>query len=389
MKNLLVLFCLLCCTKLSAAVPEPPGADSAFCAILEDWELQQGLITAHFFPLEKEIDGKLADADAILAEVENGAAVEDRHIRALLQRNRLQESRRAVAENKVLELTRARFKKGLEIIKLIYEKTLSLDHHFTSLKTYNSVAALCNPNNFPEFQKNREVLEERLKKKSGFRMPQIMLSNPFLSAAYTVAASLFSGDSNTGQSEKEMETVSCILDFTVRMNADLNTIYYETEFLKESNRALKDECKALFADFTKPVGYFTPLDICRKEDDWETLYQDLDKFIAEATALVAQNNDASLRKASKMRADLEFQLDRLLVFINNYGSFVAQGEKYYQKFQIIISNYANEQVCATALPVQFAELKTDISNTISKFSESYNLAEIRGSKLKDLVYGEP
>lgn len=385
MKNLLVLCCFLIAPPLFAA----KDIDSTLCTILSHWESERQVINTLYISNEQQVMQELATAEAVLLEVEAGAAVESRHFRAMLQRDRLQQEKRLLEENKILELTRARFRKGLEIIKLIYEKTLSLEHHFASLKTYNSVAALSNPNSFPDFQKSRELLEERLKKKTGFRLPQIMQTNPFLSAAYTLAASLMNNDNESAQRDKEMEKISCILDFTVRMNADLNTIYYETEFLKESNRTLKEDCKSLFTDFTKPVGYLTPLDICRREDDWETLYAALDQYILEATALVGKTDDASMRKASKMRADLEFQLDRLLVFINNYGTFVAQGEKYYQKFQIIISNYSNEEICATSLPVQFAELKSDISNTIEKFSESYNLAEIRGSRLKDLVYGEP
>ncbi|MBL7776031.1 MAG: hypothetical protein JNK89_08515 [Saprospiraceae bacterium] len=385
MKNFLLFLCLLIAHSLAAI----PPVDSSLNILLYRWELEKQTIRTDFAWQEAVWQINWDRADATLRELESGAPLASRHIQAMLQRDRLLLQRRVLEENKILEMTRARFRKGLEIIKLIYEKTLSLEHHFSSLKTYNSVAALSNPNSFPEFQKSREMLEERLKKKTGFRLPQIMQSNPFLSAAYTVAASLLSSASDGAQKDKEMEKISCILDFTVRMNADLNTIYYETEFLKESNRTLKEECKSLFSDFTKPVGYLTPLDICRKEDDWETLYAALDKYIAEATALALKTDDASVRRASKMRADLEFQLDRLLVFINNYGTFVAQGEKYYQKFQIIISNYSNETVCAAVLPVQFAELKSDISHTIEKFSESYNLAEIRGSRLKDLVYGEP
>lgn len=363
-------------------------ADSALFQILDTWEFEQQSIACQYQEADTELYGEFVLVNTLLKQVEAGAPVEDRHFRALLKRNQIVEARRMLEENKILELTRTRFRKGLEIIKLIYEKTLSLDHHFTSLKTFNNVAVLSNPNNYPDFHKNRQNLEAGLKKKSGFKLPALMVGNPFLSAAYTVAATLLHSDASSKE-DMELSNVLCIMDFTVRMNADLNTIYYETEFLKESNRTMKEDCKTLFADFTKSVAYFTPLDICRKEDDWETLYLNIDKFIAEAIALVNKNDAVSIRKANKMRADLEFQLDRLLVFINNYGSFVAQGEKYYKKFQIIISSYANEQACSAVLPVQFAELKADIGTTIDKFNESYNLAEIRGSKLKDLVYGEP
>ena len=42
---------------------------------------------------------------------------------------------------------------------------------------------------------------------------------------------------------------------------------------------------------------------------------------------------------------------------------------------------------AGQLPRQFSTLKQDIKYSIQKFNEAYNIAELNGSKLKDLLYG--
>jgi hypothetical protein len=137
------------------------------------------------------------------------------------------------------------------------------------------------------------------------------------------------------------------------------------------------------------VGYKVELDVCRSEDDWETLYDMLDKYIADLEALAAksQADPAANRSLMKGIANLEFSIDRLLDFLEKYNNFVAQGEKYYQKFEAIASNYPNEAACVGQLPEQYATLKQDIRFSIEKFREAYNIAELTGSKLKDLLYG--
>jgi hypothetical protein len=161
---------------------------------------------------------------------------------------------------------------------MIYEKVLGLDHHFTSLQTFQNISTLSNPNSFPEFTKSKEFLKGRMSKKQAVRLPSLLETNPFVSMTFTVVSSLLGGGERKDR-EKGLDKVACIMDFTVRMNSDLKTVYYETEFLRESNRALKEETIELFKDYVKVIGYKIPLQDCRKEDDWETVYMLLDDYI--------------------------------------------------------------------------------------------------------------
>lgn len=308
------------------------------------------------------------------------------YTRALEEKICLERQIRQFEADIYVELLRVRYLKGLDLIKLLYEKILSLDHHFATMQTFQHVSALSNPNSYPAFQQNHAQLQERLKKKSGVKMPALLQNNIFASTTFSLVAAFF-GEGEPSQKEKDLEEISCILDFTLRMNSDLNTIYYETEYLKRGNESLMEDIMTLFADFTKPVSYYVALDKCRKNDDWESLTEALEKVLKEVEE--GNKNPELAKMAMKHRNNLEFSIDRLLHFMDKYTVFVDQGEKYYQKFLIIVGNYANTEACASKMPAQFNDLKKDIRISIEKFGTSYKLSELKGSKLKDLLYGLP
>ncbi len=357
----------------------------SFTAVLLELKTEMEQRQSHFTKQMEVLEIRLFELNQIL---KNEKATDRQLIAALLEKNAISEQITMTERAFQIGLDKTRYRKGLDLLKLMYEKILGLDHHFHSLQTWNSISQLSNPNAYSEFQKTSEVLSSRLSKKNAMQMPPIMQTNPFLSASFTLIASIL-GVEEQKQKEEDLEKIACILDFTVRMNADLNTIYYETEFLKEGNESLKEACDRLFKDYSKIIGYTTPLEECRKEDDWETVYVMLDDYILELETLNTQGQSDLLasRKFARGVANLEFSVDRLLQFLNEYSNFVSQGEKYYLKFEVIASNYQNEENCLEQLPHQFATLKQEIKFSIEKFRDAYFVAELKGSKLKDLLYG--
>ena len=137
-----------------------------------------------------------------------------------------------------LQLLRIRYRKGLELVKLLYEKVLALDHHFSGMQTYQNVAHLSNPHSFPEFDRINGLLEDKLRKRHAIQLPGLLHTNPYLMATFSVVAA-FLGDNEPTAKQKDLDEIACILDFTVRMNADLNTIRHETEYLKRSEPAIE------------------------------------------------------------------------------------------------------------------------------------------------------
>jgi hypothetical protein len=268
------------------------------------------------------------------------------------------------------------------MLKMLYEKLLSLDHHFTSLRTSQQIERISNPHEYPEFKELNSVLEERMKKKFGFALPALLEQNPVLSAMYSLVGMAVGGGDNR-QDKSKLETIACILDFTVRMDQQLNTIYYETEFLRDANLTLKKDCESLFTDCTRQIGYTIPLNYCREHDDWENLYSRLDQYIERALA----PGDAAEGLQKKATTNLQFALGRVVHFLEKYCAFISQGNEYYKKFAKIVGSYAHEESCAAILPDTFSRLKNDIEITLEKFNGAYYLPEMQGSRLKDLLYG--
>ena len=287
-----------------------------------------------------------------------------------------------------LQFTKHRYKKGIVMIKMIYEKILGLDHHFSALQTFQHITALTNPNSFPEFVKNKDAISEKLDKKKTISLPQVFETNPFVSLTTTLISSLV-GNGDKKQKEEDLEKVSCVLDFTVKMHTDLNLIFYETEFLKDANLSLKESALELFRDYCKVVDYNVDLPTCRSTDDWDTLYEQLDETIHEIEESLKSKDSYKRNKLIKKMNNLEFSIDRLLNFIDLYTDFIIQGEQYYAKFNTILNNYNNEVFCIDQLPHQFSDLRRDVDASISKFTEAYGITELNGSKLRDLLYGLP
>lgn len=379
-----LLGCLLFCAP---AFAKGAGDTLEIYAFLKQAETELQTLQVDNRKAASKLAEELAAVNALLSSF-NAATDPAEYLWALQRKLQLRDEMDALDEMYQLGMAKARYRKGLELIKIMYEKVLGLDHHFTSLKTYQNIAQLSNPNNYPEFQQTQDLIKERLKKNNAVQLPNLLTANPLISATFSLVAS-FVGDGEPKNKEKDLEKIACILDFTVQMHTDLNLIYYETEFLKERNNNLKTGCIQLFRDYAKIIGYKVELDVCRSSDDWEAVYDLLDDCILklEAAATKSRDDPAANRELMKGIANLEFSIDRLLDFLDKYNTFIEQGEKYYQKFEVIASNYPNQAACAGQLPAQYATLKQDIKFSIEKFREAYNIAELTGSKLKDLLYG--
>ncbi len=284
-------------------------------------------------------------------------------------------------QSEEIRLLGIRYERGIELIRLLYEKILSLDHHFSGMRTYQNVMVLSNPHQYPGFEQAKSRMEASMKRKNPIQLPSLLHSNPFFSATFSLVSTIL-GEGEAKQKQDEFEQLSCILDFTVRMNAELSMIQHETTFLQGANQQLRTACESLFEDYVKIIGYHVSLEKCRQQDDWEQVRIDLGDYIAglEGMETIPSEYRRSL-------INLEFATQRVAEFINVYQSSIVQGTQYYQKFDRILNGYENEELCNGQLPMQFEELKYDVKSTIEKFRNTYHLPEIQGSRMKQLLYG--
>ncbi len=300
----------------------------------------------------------------------------------LLAKDKLQTKLQKLQYEEEKNITKIRYLKGLSIIKILYEKVLSLDHHFSSMATFNEINKISNPNNYPEFIEVKDLVKSKTKKK-GFNLSQLLGKNIY-TGTIDMFLNLFNSDVSAQQKQTEIKKIECILDFTLRMNNDLNTIYFETAFLQQSNNKIMQDLEQLFKDYTKPIKYTTSLKESRANDDWDTVREQLNSFLEQLDSAIKENKQT---KVMRMQIDINFPIDRLLQYITQYNNFIDQGAKYYEKFKIILDSYENKQQCNNNLPVAYKKLKSDIDIAIEKFNTAYKPVEINGSKLKQLLYG--
>ncbi|MEO1514040.1 MAG: hypothetical protein AAFV95_03480 [Bacteroidota bacterium] len=278
-----------------------------------------------------------------------------------------------------------RYRKSIDVLKLLYEKILGLDHHFTSMKTHQNIQKLSNPHSYPDFKKVNALMKEKLKDRHNLQMPPLLETNPYIASAFSLVTAIV-GSGKKEKREKEFTQISCILDFTLRMNTDLKVIYFETEYLKDANLVLKKECEALFQSAISPLGYHWPLTRCRQSDDWEKVYDLLEQY-AEQSEAEYKKGGANAAVLAKREIELKFAIHGVVDFINKYNTFVSQGNRYYSKFDRILTTYEFDTNCIKDLPKNFSQLKKEISETSQKFNTAYELSEIKGSKLKELLFG--
>ncbi len=303
----------------------------------------------------------------------------DKKVDLLILKEVTQSEIRSLKADSTNEISKIRYLKGLQIIKILYEKVLGLDHHFASVRTFNDINKISNPNQYPEYGKLKEILAASREKRNAFDLTAVLGTNTIASVIQTLNA-MASSNLSKAEKEKEIANVECILDFTLRMQNDLNTIYFETAFLQASNDKIKEEIEILFRDYTKSIGYDKTLENCRINDDWETLIQKMEEYLSKMKG-------ASASSQYKMQVNMEFPIDRLLQFIAQYNNYIDQGGKFYEKFKIILNSYENEKQCETKLPPEYVKLKSDIDIAISKFNVAYKPVEINGSKMKEILYG--
>ncbi|WP_213524270.1 hypothetical protein [Nonlabens sp.] len=283
------------------------------------------------------------------------------------------------------DISKIRYLKGLQIIKILYEKTLTLDHHYASVATFNEINNLGNPNNYPEFIEMKAKMTKNQDKKSGFELSSILGDNIYTSVVHSMVSLFNNSSANKKEKEEHLKEIECILDFTLRMHNDLNIIYFETAFLQKSNTNVMLELQQLFVDYTKPIKYHTALEQCRNTDDWERIRDNLGTYLKELDK--ALKDDSQRYKAHKMQINLEFPIDRLLQFIILYNGHIDQGAKFYEKFGVMLNSYENEKQCATKIPLEYKKLKDNIAVSIEKFNTAYKPIEINGSKMKQILYG--
>lgn len=303
----------------------------------------------------------------------------EKKVDLLLEKDDLNEQLKILSTTEYNEISKIRYIKGLQVLKILYEKILGLDHHFATVYTFSEINKISNPNNYPEFLQVKEIVKNKKNKRFNLDLGNLLTGNPIASATQTFI-NLLDLDLSGSEKRKELQNIECILDFTLNMYSELNTIYFETTYLQAGNQKIKSDIETLFTDYTKPIGYQRSLQECRSKDDWDTVRENLNNYLKSSES----TKDKEL---FKRQVNIEFPVDRLLKFIEEYNAFIDQSEQFYRKFKIILNSYQNVQQCQSQIPPEFNKLKSDMDIAIEKFNVAYKPVEINGSKMKEILYG--
>jgi hypothetical protein len=348
--------------------------------ILTELSTEIDITTKYYGNLKQEIYTKLNQLNKNLVT----ETVLENKLNLLIKKDQLKDRLEFLKLSETSNINKIRYLKGLSIIKILYEKVLALDHHFSSIATFNEINKISNPNNYQEFTQVKDLLKSKKDKKRGLQLTSLLGQNMYTSTI-DMFINLFNSSATPKEKEAELEKIECIMDFTLRMSNDLNTIYFETAFLQKSNDKVMGDLERLFKDYTKPIKYYTSLKECRSNDDWDVVKEKLHTYLDKLDKAITSGNQQQL--VTKMQINLNFPIDRLLQFITQYNSFIDQGGKFYEKFKIILDSYENEQQCNSSLPPAYKKLKSDIDIAIEKFNTAYKPVEINGSKMKEILYG--
>lgn len=378
MNFLKILLCLGCFTYGYATTSHSNFSDSE----KDEVNIILNEMVFEIMFVQKQYDIKIKIHEQEIGQINQSllkAVSTDEKINLLLQKDLLKDQLEQLKFDNVSDISKIRYIKGLQIIKILYEKVLSLDHHFASVRTFSEISKMANPNQYPEFEKVKNLVKEKKDKKQGYDLTSILGTNTLVSVINTFSNMMVSNLSKE-EKEKELAKIECILDFTLRMQTDLNTIYFETAYLQASNESIKKDIEILFKDYTKSLNYIVQLVECRKNDDWDAITSKLDNYIDNM-------NKSEGAQKNKLLINLEFPIDRLIQFITQYNNFINEGERFYQKFETILNSYENEKQCESKLPLEYKKLKSDITIAIEKFNVAYRPVEVNGSKMKEILYG--
>ena len=109
----------------------------------------------------------------------------EQKLNLLIEKDLLKDSLSILKFKSEADVSKIRYLKGLQIIRILYDKTLSLDHHFSSVRTFSEINKMANPNQYPEFDKLKELVSAKKDKKLGFDLTAILGTNTLVSVVNT------------------------------------------------------------------------------------------------------------------------------------------------------------------------------------------------------------
>jgi len=156
------MFIFLLCLQFNAvqaAGREPFGANDSIAIWIQPFvekaynDLSQ--LEKEHLDLTEPLRMRLSDVNHTLSDPRNRNP--ESGFQLLWEKIQLEATLKSMVQDHELKLLKLRYRKSIEIVKMLYEKVLSMDHHLSSLKAQQGLSNLSNPNTYPEFKDARTM----------------------------------------------------------------------------------------------------------------------------------------------------------------------------------------------------------------------------------------
>lgn len=220
--------------------------------------------------------------DASSQESENVIVVQELDLAKELENvNSFNELRQAIAAindskqdrySKDLSAYKLKYKTAIAITQKIIQEAGKLEVLYRTLEIYSDFAQNANPTNYDSFENNLERIKGG-KFKSRIELPDIEISNPYISIAYSLIGGIFSKNKDR---QEAIENMTCVIDYTMNFKTDLRSIDNTIKYLAASSMNLKEEGYSIFTILSTHIDYshsydeFAQFKINGEDDPMET-----------------------------------------------------------------------------------------------------------------------
>ena len=138
MKNIVVLFFLIFSVQTFAN----DSFDKETDKVIHEMYLE---IKATYLKYELKLTAIQEQIDEVNTKLIQNKSTEEK-LELLILKDKLKETYCKIQIDNTSDISKIRYIKGLQIIKILYEKVLGLDHHFASVRTFSEISKMANPN---------------------------------------------------------------------------------------------------------------------------------------------------------------------------------------------------------------------------------------------------
>ncbi|MEZ4587462.1 MAG: hypothetical protein R2909_13785 [Gemmatimonadales bacterium] len=244
------------------------------------------------------------------------------------------------------DLQTVRYQTGLEILRVMMRNAEKLDFSTslaTSLARFEDAA---NPLNSPAFR--QQISSVGKSSDGGFKLPDLLLKNPIVSVAASLA-SLFTSSAKPKEKDEALAKISCVLDFTTKASRDASDARQQMASIDGRLRAFLRDGDATLVGYTATVG---------AERGWARLKQESASTVRSPVNDAVDRYFATRREAALTRpwsigiqdelVETNYQIDQVRAMLTRYEDLLAEMESFLSRYAATAARY-RDQSCA-AIP---------------------------------------